>query len=81
MSFTYEPILTTHIKLLAKRGEHPELIDMLRRFYESFHSVLDKSHPVAVIIRRGINYGGTLSPKLSYATLQMVLDSTEWGTC
>ncbi|EPB72885.1 reverse transcriptase [Ancylostoma ceylanicum] len=67
---------------LGRRGIHPELIEMLRKLYESSStSVLVNAHPVPVTIRRGIKQGDTMSPKLFNATLQMVLESIDWRTC
>ncbi|EPB74653.1 hypothetical protein ANCCEY_06283 [Ancylostoma ceylanicum] len=55
---------------------------MLRKLYESSStSVLVNAHPVPVTIRRGIKQGDTMSPKLFNATLQMVLESIDRGTC
>ncbi|EPB79124.1 hypothetical protein ANCCEY_01763 [Ancylostoma ceylanicum] len=58
---------------LGRRGIHPELIEMLRKLYESSStSVLVNSHQVPVTIRRGIKQGDTMSPKLFNVILQMV---------
>ncbi|KHJ98811.1 hypothetical protein OESDEN_01203 [Oesophagostomum dentatum] len=72
-------------RALARRGVdrvHPELIDMLRRIYESSTtSLLINSCAVLLNIRRSVKQGDTLSPELFDATLQIVLDSAEWEGC
>ncbi|KHJ96059.1 reverse transcriptase [Oesophagostomum dentatum] len=67
---------------LARKGVHAELISMLQRIYTSSStSIFVNSRLVEVKIRRGVKQGDTLSPKLFNATLQMALDSIDWGTC